>query len=203
MKYEKLTQNSREALEYATQLAQSSSHSQIEGLHLLKALMSQTDEGITSDLLKDAGVDVTRLSGKIDDALQRFPRVSGDYQIYLSEGLNRAINSAFEYAEQFKDEFVSTEHLLLGLLEYKQDKAAELLEESGLTKDKLLKALSEIRGGQRVTDENPETKYKVLEKYSRDLTALARLGKLDPVIGRDEEIRRVLKTANRNILLVV
>ncbi len=196
MKFDKLTQNSREALEYATQLAQSHSHSQVEGLHLLKALLSQS-EGITGDLLKEAGINIGALSSQIDDALQMLPRVSGAAQIYISNELHQAIEAAFDYANQFKDEFVSTEHLLLGLLEQKRDKGSELLQSNGLSKDNLLSGLSKIRGNQRVTDDNPETKYKVLEKYSRDLTALARKGKLDPVIGRDEEIRRVLKILSR------
>jgi len=197
MKYEKLTQNSREALEYATQAAQSSAHSQIEGLHLLKAMLHQTDEGITADLLKEAGINIGSLSGKIEDALQMLPKVTGASQVYLSNELHQALNSAFDYAEQFKDEFVSTEHLLLGMLEMKQDKAAQLLSEAGLSKESILQAMSKIRGNQRITDDKPETKYKVLERYSRDLTALARQGKLDPVIGRDEEIRRVLKILSR------
>lgn len=196
MKFDKLTQNSREALEYASQLAQSQSHSQIEGLHLLKALLSQS-EGITSDLLKEAGINTKVLSSQIDDALHMLPRVSGASQIYLSNELNQAVQSAFNYANQFKDEFVSTEHFLLGLLGQKRDKASEILKSNGLTEDNLLAGLSRIRGSQRVTDNNPETKYKVLERYSRDLTALARLGKLDPVIGRDEEIRRLLKILSR------
>jgi len=206
MKYEKLTQNSREALEYATQLAQSDSHSQIEGLHLLKGLLSQSEEGITADLLKKAGVDVASLSNKIENALQMLPRVSGPSQIYISNDLSQAVNTAFGYADQFKDEFVSTEHLLLGLLESKNDKAAELLTDAGLTQEKLLKSMSEIRGAQRVTDDKPETKYKVLERYSRDLTKLAKQGKLDPVIGRDDEIRRVVvilsrRTKNNPVLI--
>ncbi len=197
MKYEKLTQNSREALEYATQMAQSSSHSQIEGLHLLKALLHQTDEGITGDLLKEAGINVGSLSEGIENALQMLPKVSGPSQIYLSNELNQVLNSSFDYADQFKDEYVSTEHLLLGMLEIKQDKAAQLLSEAGLSKERFLQALSKIRGNQRITDDKPETKYKALERYSRDLTALASQGKLDPVIGRDEEIRRVLKILSR------
>jgi ATP-dependent Clp protease ATP-binding subunit ClpB len=196
MKYEKLTQNSREALEYATQLAQSNANPQIEGLHLLKAMLAQ-DDGLTGDILREAGIMPTNISEKVDSELDRLPRVSGGAQVYLSNELHQAIDSGFKYAEQFKDEYVSIEHLLLGLLDKKRDRAAQLLEQAGLTQDKLLRGLSKIRGNQRVTDENPETKYKVLDKYSRDLTALARQGKLDPVIGRDEEIRRVLKILSR------
>ena len=197
MKYDKLTQNSREALEYATQLAQSSSHAQIEGLHLLKALLAQSEDGITAGLFQEAGLNLAAIESNLDAAFQMLPRVSGPAQVYISSELSLAINAAFGYAEQFKDEYVSTEHLLLGLLHSKTDKAADILKKAGLTEDKLLKALSKLRGSQRVTDDNPETKYKVLEKYSRNLTALAAKGKLDPVIGRDEEIRRVLKILSR------
>jgi ATP-dependent Clp protease ATP-binding subunit ClpB len=196
MKYEKLTQNSREALEYATQLAQSNGNPQVEGLHLLKAMLEQ-EGSLAADLLRESGVMPSKLAEKLDGELERLPRVSGKSQIYLSNELHQAIDSAFKFAGQYKDEFVSIEHLLLGLIDQKRDKASQLLEQSGLTQDKFLKALSKVRGNQRVTDDNPETKYKVLEKYSRDLTALARQGRLDPVIGRDEEIRRVLKILSR------
>jgi ATP-dependent Clp protease ATP-binding subunit ClpB len=196
MKYEKLTQNSREALEYATQLAQSNGNPQIEGLHLLKALLEQ-EGNLAADLLRESGVMPSKLAEKLDGELERLPRVSGKAQVYLSNELHQAIDAGFKYADQFKDEFVSIEHLLLGLIDQKRDRAAQLLEQSGLNQDNFLKALSKVRGNQRVTDDNPETKYKVLEKYSRDLTALARQGKLDPVIGRDEEIRRVLKILSR------
>jgi ATP-dependent Clp protease ATP-binding subunit ClpB len=196
MKYEKLTQNSREAIEYATGLAQANANSQIEGLHLLKALLVQED-GVAGDVLREAGIMPVSLADKVDAELDKLPRVSGGAQVFLSNELNQALLAGFKYAEQFKDEFVSIEHLLLGLLDQKRDRAAQILEEAGLNQDKLLKALTKIRGTQRVTDDNPETKYKVLERYSRDLTALARQGKLDPVIGRDEEIRRVLKILSR------
>ena len=190
MKYEKLTQNSREALEYATQLAQSNANPQIECLHLLKGLLAQED-GLTPDLLKEAGGDIVSIMRAVEDEVERLPRVSGGAQVFLSNDLHQALNGGAKYAAQFKDEFVSIEHLLLGLLDQQRDKAAQILSSAGITPDKLLKALSKFRGNQRVTDDNPETKYKVLERYSRDLTALARQGKLDPVIGRDEEIRRV------------
>jgi len=196
MQYEKLTQSLREALEYATQSARSSSHSQLEGLHLLKAAIRQ-DEGVAADLLRSAGVNLRALESAIDAELERLPRVSGDFQLRMSEELHRAFDEGAAVAGQFKDDFVSVEHVLLGLLRQKRDRGGRLLAENGLTEEKLLAALAQIRGGQRITDDTPETKYKVLERYSRDLTALARQGKLDPVIGRDEEIRRVLKILSR------
>jgi len=197
MKLDKLTQSSREALEYATELAQSSSHAQIEGLHLLKGLLAQADEGIIGDIFSESGLYANGLNDEVDNALAIQPRLSGPAQVYISNNLNKTLANAFEYASQFKDEFVSTEHLLLGLLKTENDKAAEILHNSGLTADKTLKSLSKLRGNQRVTDDKPETKYKVLERYSRDLTKLAANGKLDPVIGRDDEIRRVLKILSR------
>ncbi len=196
MQYEKLTQSLREALDYATQLARSSSHSQLEGLHLLKAMISR-EESVAADLLRGAGVNQRKLESALDSELEKLPRVSGDYQLRMSDELHRAFGEAAAVAAQFKDEFVSIEHVLLGLLKQKRDSCARLLAENGLTEETLLRAMAKIRGGQRITDDTPETKYKVLERYSRDLTAMARMGKLDPVIGRDEEIRRVLKILSR------
>jgi ATP-dependent Clp protease ATP-binding subunit ClpB len=196
MRLDKLTQSSREALEYAQELAQSKSHAEITGLHLLKGLLSR-DEDIVSDLLRESGLDTDRLSTKVDSEIEMLPRISGVHEIYLSHDLQSVLQSAQNEADRLKDEFVSVEHLILGLLEIKNDRASHILSELGLTRDKFYSAMTKIRGNQRVTDENPESKYKVLEKYSRDLTALAKKGKLDPVIGRDEEIRRVLKVLSR------
>jgi ATP-dependent Clp protease ATP-binding subunit ClpB len=196
MRLEKLTQNSREALEYAQELAGSKSHSEITGLHLLKGLLTRDDE-IVNDLLSQSGVIIDRLSARVDDEIEMLPRVSGPHQVYISNGLQKIFQTAQAEADRLKDEFVSVEHVLIGMVDVKTDRASQILLEMGLTRDKLYGAMTKIRGNQRVTDENPESKYKVLEKYSRDLTALAKKGKLDPVIGRDEEIRRVLKILSR------
>ena len=196
MRLEKFTQESREALEYARQLAESRSHAEIGGIHLLKGLLSRESE-IASDLLRESGIDVAELSRKSDTALSSSPRVSGPYKLYISNGLEDIMKKALDEAERLQDEFVSVEHLLMGFIEVQSDPGSRLLTGAGLTRDKLLKAMEKIRGGQRITDENPESKYKVLERYSRDLTELARKGKLDPVIGRDDEIRRVLKVLSR------
>ena len=196
MQLDKLTQASREALEYAQQLADSKSHSEIGGLHLLKGLLTR-DEGIVGDLLEESGIKVDHLSAQLDNEIEMLPRVSGQHQLYLSQDLQKALQAAQAEADRLKDDFVSVEHILIGLIESKGDGASRILSKMGLTKDKLYSAMSRIRGNQRVTDENPESKYKVLEKYSRDLTAIARKGKLDPVIGRDDEIRRVLKILSR------
>ena len=196
MRLEKLTQSSREALEYAQELADSKSHAEITGMHLLKGLLSR-DEGIVNDLLTESGVDINRLLTRVDDEIEMLPRVSGPHQIYISPDLQKILQVAQSEADRLKDDFVSVEHILIGMVDVKSDKASQVLSEMGLSKDRLYAAMSRVRGNQRVTDENPESKYKVLEKYSRDLTALAKKGKLDPVIGRDDEIRRVLKILSR------
>ncbi|HBZ00974.1 MAG TPA: type VI secretion system ATPase TssH, partial [candidate division Zixibacteria bacterium] len=196
MRLEKLTQNSREALEYAQELAESKSNSEISGLHLLKGLLSREEEVVT-DLLRESGIDINRLRERLDSEIEMLPRVSGPHQTYISNDLQNILQDAQNEADRLKDEFISIEHIILGMLEIRTDKTSQILSEMGLTRDKFYGAMTKIRGDQRVTDENPESKYKVLERYSRDLTALARKGKLDPVIGRDEEIRRVLKILSR------
>jgi len=196
MRFDKLTQNSREALEYAQQLAESRNHAEIGGLHLLQGLLSN-HESIVHDILVDAGVDIPKFENNLDSKLDSLPRVSGSGRIYMSPDLDRALRISFEEAGRLKDEFISVEHLLTGLTEVKSDPASLLLAEAGVTKDKIYSIMQNIRGNQPITDDNPESKYKVLEKYSRNLTDLAKKGKLDPVIGRDDEIRRVLKVLSR------
>ncbi|UCE66890.1 MAG: ATP-dependent chaperone ClpB [Candidatus Zixiibacteriota bacterium] len=196
MRFDRLTQNSREALEYAQQLAGSKNHAEVGGLHLLKGLLSN-HESIVRDVLVETGVDILKLESSLENRLESLPRVSGANRLYMSPELDKALQISFEEAEGLKDEFVSVEHLLIGLIEAKSDPASQLLSESGVTKDKIYSVMRNIRGNQPITDDNPESKYKVLEKYSRNLTDLARKGKLDPVIGRDDEIRRVLKVLSR------
>jgi ATP-dependent Clp protease ATP-binding subunit ClpB len=196
MRLEKLTQTSREALDYAQQLAQARSHPEITGLHLVKGLLSQDDE-IIRDMLAESGIDIGRLTKTIDNEIENLPRISGAHQVYLSRELQTIMEAAQAEADRLKDEFISVEHLIIGILENKKDRASQVFGEMGLTRDKFYAAMIKIRGNQRVTDENPESKYKVLERYSRDLTVLAKKGKLDPVIGRDDEIRRVLKVLSR------
>jgi ATP-dependent Clp protease ATP-binding subunit ClpB len=196
MRFEKLTQTSRDAYEYAQQLAESKSHAEISGLHLLKGLLAK-DEGLVDDLLSLSGANVNSLTNQLDDEIELLPKVSGNHQLFISQDLHKILQAAEDEAGRLKDEYVSVEHILLGMLETKSDRAFQLLTGMGVTHDKLYAAMSKVRGGQRVTDENPETKYKVLEKYSRDLTELACKSKLDPVIGRDDEIRRILKILSR------
>jgi len=190
----KFTQRSADALGYAQQLAQAESHPQVTPLHLLAALLRQ-DEGLAGQVIKKIGTDNDLLYGRVEDELKLMPRQTGG-QIYASNELSNLLSKSEDEARQLKDEYVSVEHLLLAMIEIKS-RAKDILKENGINRDSVLKALTSIRGKIRVTDANPESKYQVLEKYSRDLTAQARSGKLDPVIGREEEIRRVIKILSR------
>ncbi len=194
MNLNKLTQRSADALSFAQQLAQSESHPQVMPLHMLAALLKQ-DEGLVGRIIKKIGVGPEEISKKVDDQLKLLPRQSGG-QLYASRELTELFDKAETEAAKLKDEYVSVEHLLLGILEVKSQ-AREILKDAGVNRDAVLKALAAVRGSARVTDDNPESKYQVLEKYSKDLTAEARAGKLDPVIGREDEIRRVIKILSR------
>jgi ATP-dependent Clp protease ATP-binding subunit ClpB len=190
MRLDKFTEKAQEALQEAAELARSRGQQAVEPEHLLLALISQ-DEGVGRTLLERAGVSVQALEPALVSAVEHFPKVSGGSQPYLSQSLNTSLEQAEKEAERLKDEYISTEHLLLALADHK------LLNANGAGHDALLNALRQIRGSQRVTDQNPESKYQALEKYGRDLTKLAADGKLDPVIGRDEEIRRVIQVLSR------
>src|SRR6202521_3606714 len=190
MRLEKFTEKAQEALQEAAELARSHGQQAVEPEHLLLALISQ-DEGFGRTLLERAGVSVQALEPALLSAVEHFPKVSGGGQPFISPPLNASLEQAEKEAERLKDEYISTEHLVLALADHK------LLKANGAGHDALLKALRQIRGSQRVTDQNPESKYQALEKYGRDLTKLAAEGKLDPVIGRDEEIRRVIQVLSR------
>ncbi|MFH2037114.1 MAG: ATP-dependent chaperone ClpB [Candidatus Zixiibacteriota bacterium] len=194
MNLNKFTQRSADAINYAQQKAQSESHPQMVPMHLLFALLKQ-DEGLVGQVIKKIDIDLDNLISKVDGQLALLPRQEGG-QLYASPELTAVLNKAELEAEKLKDEYVSVEHLLLALIETKS-KAQEILKEFGVNREMALSALSSIRGNARVTDDNPESKYQVLEKYSRDLTQHARAGKLDPVIGREDEIRRVIKILSR------
>jgi ATP-dependent Clp protease ATP-binding subunit ClpB len=196
IRWEKFTVKSQEAVQAASQLAAENGNPEILPLHLLAALIQDRD-GIIVPVLEKVGVPTTQLHAKIEEAVGKLPKVSGGAQPAASSTLNKVFERAFKEADQFKDEFVSTEHLLLALSEQKNDGAQLLLASFGATHDAILKSLTTVRGTQRVTDQNPEAKYQALEKYGKDLTELARQGKLDPVIGRDEEIRRVIQVLSR------
>jgi ATP-dependent Clp protease ATP-binding subunit ClpB len=195
MSTEKWTEKAREALVEAQREAQERSHSQIDPEHLLLALLNQQD-GVVPMVVVGAGVQPPALATALRGELDRLPRVTGDAQVYVSPRLARALSAAEREARDMGDEYISTEHLLLAMTE-DTGPAGKLLKARGLARDRILAALTEIRGNQRVTDPNPENKYQSLERYGRDLTALAESGKLDPVIGRDEEIRRVIQVLSR------
>jgi len=196
IRWEKFTVKSQEAVQSASQIASEQGNPEILPLHLLAALLADS-EGIIVPVLEKIGVPVAQLSAKVEESLGKLPKVSGGSQPGASAALNRVFEQAFKEADNFKDEYVSTEHLLLALANAKNDGAQLLLASFGATHDAVLKSLTTVRGTQRVTDQNPEAKYQALEKYAKDLTDLARRGKLDPVIGRDEEIRRVIQVLSR------
>jgi len=192
---DRLTVKAGEAVQSAARMAGELGHPEIGGIHLLSALITQ-DEGIVGPVLVKAGIRLEALRSKVTDALAKYARVEGGGDPGLSREFRRAIERAEKEARDLEDQYISSEHLLLGLIEEKDD-AGRSLKDVGVTRDLVLKALDQVRGSHRVTDQNPEDKYQALERYSRDLTALAREGRLDPVIGRDEEIRRVVKVLGR------
>jgi ATP-dependent Clp protease ATP-binding subunit ClpB len=196
MQPEKFTQKSQEALQSAQRIAREHSQQEIDGEHLALALISQT-ESLIPDLLERIGVPVARLKPDLEAELARRHKVQGGGEPFAGNDLRKALEAAGSEAGKLKDEYVSTEHLLLGLIDGAGTSLKKIFTRYGLKRDAVLKALAELRGNQRVTDENPEAKFQALEKYGRDLTALARQGKIDPVIGRDEEIRRVMQVLTR------
>ncbi|MBI4733348.1 MAG: AAA family ATPase, partial [Rubrobacteridae bacterium] len=196
MRMDKFTIKSQEALGEAQRLAEGKGHQQVEPEHLLIALIDQKD-GVILPILQKLAVDPTNAKNQLSIELERRPKVSGAAAAsYVSNELKKAIDTAFTEAEKLKDEYVSTEHLLLAALG-DNTTASRIMKSLGVTKEAVLKILVDVRGSQRVTDQSPEEKYQALEKYSRDLTRLARIGKLDPVIGRDDEIRRVIQVLSR------
>ncbi len=192
---DRLTVKSQEALQDAVRIASSRGHAQVEPEHLLSAILRQ-EGGIAADLFGRAGVPLGRLQADADASLASLPKVSGPVSRGLSPSMEPLFDRALSEADSFKDEYVSTEHFLLAFLSL-PGKTGDLLRKNGVTRDALLSALTSIRGAQRVTDENPEGKYQALEKYCRDLTEMARREKLDPVIGRDDEVRRVIQVLSR------
>jgi len=196
MQLERFTTKAQAAVQEAQQLAQRLAHQELEGEHLLLALIQQP-EGLVAPLLQKLGVHLPALVSDLEGELARRHKVQGAAEVYLGPQLKKALDAALAAANRLKDEYVSTEHLLLGLIEESGPALRSICQKHGLRRDQLLQALAELRGHQRVTDPNPEDKFRALEKYGRDLTALARAGKIDPVIGRDEEIRRVMQVLTR------
>src|SRR5277367_1174531 len=196
IRWDKFTVKSQEAIQSASTLATEHGNPELLPLHLLSALLEDKD-GIIVPVLQKIGVATDQLIAKTTEALGKLPKVSGGAQPGTSNAMQKVLDQAFKEADNFKDEYVSTEHLLLALAKQKNEGAQLLLASQGATYDAILKSLSTVRGSQRVTDQNPEAKFQALEKYAKDLTELARRGKLDPVIGRDEEIRRVIQVLSR------
>ena len=198
MNIDRYTEKAQEALQQASKIAQSKGQPQVDLEHLLSSLLAQ-DPGLALSILRKSNINTDALSKRCDQEIDRLPKVSGSNQdgnIYLSGRLNTILKQSEEEAKKFKDDYISVEHILLALLE---DKASigKLFKEFGITRDLLMTALQEVRGNQRVTNQNPEATYQSLEKYGRDLTKMAAANKLDPVIGRDEEIRRVIQVLSR------
>jgi ATP-dependent Clp protease ATP-binding subunit ClpB len=198
MRFDRFTLKAQECIQRAQQAADKYGHQQIEPEHLLRAILDQK-EGVVPPLLGKIGANKEHLLKGTDSLLERMPSVSGTGtgQAYISPRTKSVLDRAFQEAEQMKDEYVSLEHILLAILEEKDGKVAKILAASGITREAILQALVDIRGGQRITDQNPEDKYQALERFSRDLTAAAAKGSLDPVIGRDDEIRRVIQVLSR------
>jgi ATP-dependent Clp protease ATP-binding subunit ClpB len=205
LRFEKMTVKAQEAVQSAQEVAARHENQQVEPVHLLAALVAQTD-GVVPPLLARLGIRSETLSQEIEKEIGKLPKVQGFAQQHLGRPLNDLLERAFKEADNFKDEYVSTEHLFLAIAGQDRDPAGQLLKRQGASHDAILQALTGVRGTQRVTSQNPEATYEALEKYSRDLTELARRSKLDPVIGRDEEIRRVMqilarRTKNNPVLI--
>ncbi len=196
MKLDKYTQKAQEAVALAQNTAAQFGHQQVEAIHLALALVNETD-GVMKPLLKKMAVAISNLQTDIQAEVDKLPKVSGAAGEYISNALRHVLIAAEKSAKDMHDDFVSTEHLLMALADAKGDATHKIFLKHGLTREAILAQLKSVRGNQRVADPNPENKYQVLEKYTIDLTARARFGKLDPVIGRDEEIRRVIQVLSR------
>jgi len=204
MNFNQFTIKSQEAIQKAMELASAAGQPNIEPAHLLKGILTE-DENVTEFLFKKLGTNKQLIGQKLDEQLARLPKVSGGQQPYLSSYANQVLTKAKDYLKTFGDEFVAIEHLILAILAG-SDATAQLLKDQGLNEKSLIEAIKELRKGNKVTDQNAESKYQALEKYSKNLNEMAKKGKIDPVIGRDEEIRRVLqilarRTKNNPILL--
>ena len=197
MRFDRLTIKAQEALETAQNLATDAQNPELSVEHLMLALIKQTD-GIVAPIFQKLGVDFAGITSAIEAAVQKMPKVQGTAsEIRMAHALQSVLDAGFKEATALKDAYVSTEHLLIACAEAKQTEVGKILREAGVTKDKILKALVDIRGNQRITDQNPEDKYQALTRFGRELTQEAISGKLDPVIGRDDEIRRVMQVLSR------
>ena len=194
MNLNNFTIKAQEAIQKASEITSGNQQQAVENAHILKALLL-VDENVISYLLKKLNVNVKRVGSVLDAQIESFPKVSGS-DIYLSSSANSALQKAQSYLKEFKDDFVSVEHILLGILS-SGDKVSGILKDAGVNEKDLKKAITELRGNSRVTDQNAEATYNALNKYARNLNDYAESGKLDPVIGRDEEIRRVIQILSR------
>jgi len=197
IRWDKFTIKAQEAIQQATDIASRHGNPELLPIHILAALV-QDKEGIVAPVLGKLGANPATVEADALEAVERLSKVSGEgAQPHLSTTTQKILDQAFKEADKFKDEYVSTEHLLLAMAQDKRSESGQILSKAGASYDAILKALTSVRGSQRVTDQNPEGKYQALERYAKDLTELARRGKLDPVIGRDEEIRRVVQVLSR------
>ncbi|MFC1856804.1 ATP-dependent chaperone ClpB [Thermodesulfobacteriota bacterium] len=196
MRFDRFTLKSQEIIQTAQTLASDQQQQQIEPEHLLAAMLNE-QESVTRSIFRKLGVSPDSITQELALALNKLPKVSHAGDVYMSTRTNAVLNTAFSNASNMKDEYVSIEHILLAIIDEKDGNAAKILDRYGIKKEAVLKVLIDIRGSQRVTDPNPEEKYQALDKFSRDLTEFARLGKLDPVIGRDDEIRRIVQVLSR------
>ncbi|MDW8328094.1 MAG: AAA family ATPase [Anaerolineales bacterium] len=209
MRFDRFTERAQDAAQRATEILQRYGHTQIDTEHLLLALLEQP-EGVIPQILERLGVDQDYIKRRLDDVLRASPRGAvyggGTGQVFITPRVKRIVDLANDEAGRLRDEYISTEHIFLAILSERNTAVARILAEAGVTKDRVIEAVKDIRGGQRVTDPQAETRYRTLEKYSRDLTAMAKAGKLDPVIGRDSEILRVIqvlcrRTKNNPVLI--
>jgi len=198
MRFDKFTIKSQELIQIAQSMASSHSHQQIEPEHLLLTMLKEP-EGIARAMLSKLGVSTNDISRELSNAIDKLPKVSGGAagDAYISPRSKSVLDAAFAEAAKMKDQYVSIEHIFISISDEKKGEAARILKSKGITRESILKVLKDIRGSQRITDPNPEEKYQALDKFSRNLTDLARLGKLDPVIGRDDEIRRIVQVLSR------
>ena len=198
MRLDKFTLKAQEALEQAREIASGYDHQEIGLEHLFLALIQQK-EGVASSILKKLGVNVNALAGQVTELVRTKPKVYGGGvgRIYINAQIQKVLEHSWNEALRLKDEYVSCEHILVSIIELAKDELGSIIKSQGIKKDDVYKALIDIRGSQRITDPNPEEKYEALKKFGRDLTDMARQGKIDPVIGRDSEIRRIAQVLSR------
>ena len=200
MRFDRFTERAQDAAQRAAEIIQRYGHNQIDTEHILLALIEQP-QGVITQILERLNIDIEALTDRIDQQLRASPKANiyggGAGQIFITPRVKRVVDMANEEANRLNDEFISTEHIFLAILSERNTAISRLLNDEGITKERVYETIKEIRGGQRVTDRKAESRYRTLEKYSRDLTTLAKEGKLDPVIGRDQEILRVIQILSR------